>query len=100
MIGIGNVVADLCCKAERRPTRPVRTQTTPACHFSLHFRDKDGMGIGSMMLEPGHSILDAQRLCVSRGLLRGDRLIVDIYNRRKIIELCKANYHLCTLPTF
>src|SRR5688572_5134701 len=92
-----NVVTDLCRKTERRTTRAVRTQAAPACYLSVHICDKDGMFLWMVFREPCQPLFDSHRLCISRGLLRGDRLVVDLYNCGEVIDLCEADQFLCPL---
>ena len=47
--------------------------------------------------KPRQPIFDLQRLCISRGLLRWDGLVVNIDDRREVIDLCEADQFLCPL---
>jgi hypothetical protein len=40
---------------------------------------------------PAHALLELWRFLA---VLRGDRLVVNIHDRGKIIHLCETNYHL------
>src|SRR5688572_20405669 len=97
MIRRGNVITDLCRKAERRTTRAVRTQAAPAWYLSVHVRHKDRMLLGMVFCEPCHPFFDSHQLCISRGLLRWDGLVVNIDDRREVIDLCEADQFLCPL---
>jgi len=94
MIGIRDVIADLCRKAERRTTGTVGAQAAPACDLSVHFGHEDGMFVRAMFVEPCQPAFDADRLCISCGLLGRDGLVVNIHDGRKVIHFRESNYHL------
>ena len=59
MIGISNVITDLSREAQRRTTGSVRAQAAPACHVPVRVRDKDGMLVSAMFVEPRDPVFDA-----------------------------------------
>src|SRR5689334_16281939 len=93
MISERNIITDLCSKAECRTTRPVGTEAAPASDVSFYISDKDGLYIRPMFPKPPHSVCDPHRLRISRGLLRWDRLVVNLHNCGKIVKLRESDDH-------